>query len=302
MAYRGAMGDLRTAALRALVASEPGLQDAARRLRFEQDGANEEVDRFGRELAAAERGVERARGGGWRAWFGRSRNAVEGVARALRDALEDATARLDELVAQEGTVRAQLDAIAAARAELAAREAIAGAALRAADTPEGADFRAVDAAIAREVVRLTSVDDALLAVESADHAMAAVAHFAAEIADASTADRAALRRRARETVGYARTRLRELAEQLDQLAASEPALVGRLPRGEVDRYAAAATPDATAAPLFAGAWLVGRALQSMLTELAIERDRIRVRQAELEGRQRDAAARYLGGEPLSDVA
>src|SRR5580693_2090949 len=103
MVYRDAAGDLRTAELRSLVCTEQTLQDAARRLRFEQDDANEEVDRLGRELAAAERDVERARDGGVRSWFARGRTASEGAVGVLRDALEHATARLDELVAQEGT-------------------------------------------------------------------------------------------------------------------------------------------------------------------------------------------------------
>jgi hypothetical protein len=309
MVYRDAAGDLRTAQLRSLVATEPTLQDAARRLRFEQDDANDEVDRLGRELATAERDVERARAGGLWSWFARGRTESEGAVRVLRDALEHAMAQLDELVAQEGTIRAQLEAIAAARVELAAREARAGDMLRAADSPAGADYRAIDTAIAREAARLVAVEIVLRAVELADVAIGAVvqvAHDAAE-ADAGRTGLAialevsnSIGARAADAVEFAKGQLRGLVDEIQLIAASEPALVGRLRVADVQAYVAAPVPDhVDVSPLVTRAWLLARALSTMLTAVAAERDRIRTRRSELENRQRDAAARYLAGDAVS---
>jgi hypothetical protein len=303
MVYRDAAGDLRTAELRSLVGTEQALQDAARRLRFEQDDANEEVDRLGRELAAAERDVERAREGGVRSWFARGRTASEGAVRVLRDALEHATARLDELVAQEGTVRAQLEAIAAARVELAAREARAGDMLRASDSPAGADFRALDAAIARELGRLAAVEVVLRRVELADVAIAAVVQVNKD-AMRSEADPTSIGARAFDAVHFAKDQLRAVVEELARIQASEPALVARLRGRDLDDYLdTPVTYAVESSALVTRAWWTARVLSSMLTAVAGERDRIRTRRAELEQRQRDAAAAYLGGAaPSSEVA
>ena len=307
MVYRDAPGDMRTAELRSLVASEPELQDAARQLRFEQDGANEEVDRLGRELAAVERDIDRARGGGLRALFARGAQASAAAEHVLRDALDDAMARLDDLIAQEGLIRAQLDAVTAARAELAAREADAAETLRAADNPAGADYRAIDAAIAREDGRLAALEQALRAIERADVAIAAVLRAGKDTAEAGgglSADALSVHARIRDSATFAMDVLARLERELDDLAFSEPVLIGRLPRRELRPFITAAQYQSIElSALVARAQGLASDLSTMLTEVAGERDRIRARRGELSARQRDAEARLLAGDATaSEVA
>nr|HEX4315913.1 hypothetical protein [Kofleriaceae bacterium] len=315
MVYRDTSGDLRTAELRSLVATEPDLQDAARQVRFEQDEANEAVDRLGRDLADAERGLERAQSGGIRALFARGTQASETAVFTLRDALDVAMAQLDELVAKENTIRAQLEAVTAARAELKAREASAAAELRASDNPAGADYRALDAAIAREAARIEAIERALRAIEHADVATAAVVQSGQDAADAragrgpmmlvlAQADDLTIDARIRDAIAFARDQLLVLDSVLDRLGLGEPALVHQLPRDEARAFAEAARFGAAdMATQVAHAAAVARQLSTLLTSVAGERDRIRARRADLESRQRDAAARYLGvAVPTTEVA
>lgn len=330
MAYRDAGGDQRVAELRALVATEQELHEAARRVRFEQDGANEEVDRVGQELAAAERVLADAKRGGLRAGLralvGKGKAGAEAAVTRLRDELHDATARLDELVAREGMVRAQLDAIGAARAELAAREAGAGEALRAAEGPAGADYRALEAAIAAERARGEEIEVALRAIEQADVAVASVVQAYDEEAEARRrgtgaafgvsglvihaiveAAQGPVNGRVGEAVGYARDRLQLAVAALARLAAVWPAAGGLLPFQAIAPVTTlpreVSDTDLRVSP---NARWVGGNVQAALSALVAERDWVRERAAQLAARQRDAEKRYLDGtgptQAIDDVA
>ncbi len=99
--------------------------------------------------------------------------------------------------------------------------------LRAADSPAGADFRALDAAIARELGRLAAVEVALRWVELAGRRETAVVQVNKD-AMRNDADPTSIGTRAFDAVHFAKDQLRAVVEELARVRDSEPALIARL--------------------------------------------------------------------------
>ncbi len=188
------------------------------------------------------------------------------------------------------SARPAQEAIAAARAELAAREAQRRRHAAEQRTARPApDFRALDAAIARELEALAAVEVVLRRVELADVAIAAVVQVNKD-AMRNDADPTSIGTRAFDAVHFAKDQLRAVVEELARVRDSEPALIARLSGRDLDAYLDA--PVTLAVELGGYAGVVDRARAVDDAHHGRRRARPHPRPP---GRARAAAARRRGG-------
>lgn len=137
--------DPRIAQLKELLATEPDLLEHRGLLRRQHDTLQERADELGRELAEIERGGVIATISGW---LGKSPSRVE---------LDEISAKLAQLVAEERGVDASLAGLDRARAELAELEAVRAATLRTMPGAIGDELRALDTELARQATVIEAI-------------------------------------------------------------------------------------------------------------------------------------------------
>jgi len=169
VAYRDQFVDPRVAELQALIASEPALRTKLVPLRLEQDDLQGQSAVLGAQLSEAEATLAKRRQGGVLAalggWFGRSLEEHEASVAGLSAEYQQQTARLDQLVADERALLADIAKAVAATAELEALRERAVEALRVSEGPQGDEMRAIEAEDTRdraqraEITRMLDVID-----------------------------------------------------------------------------------------------------------------------------------------------
>jgi hypothetical protein len=171
MAYRD-VNDPRVAALRQQIATEPELLQERARIRRESDALQDEADRLGIEVAESERNA----GGGVIAavtgFLGGSKSPDD-VTRTKRE-LDDVTAKLKASEADERTLQAKIDSLAAARKELSVLIAANADALRSSDGPLGDELRTLHAAMQADDEKLSALDKVIAARDRADSVISGV--------------------------------------------------------------------------------------------------------------------------------